>query len=633
VLDSLRKNASESLALKIIFGVIVVVFMFWGIGTVGLNQMQLVAKVNDEVITAQEFNRAYQSLSRAFRKMSHRSASEAFLRKQTLEQLINAELLSQEAHRLGLRVGEDELRDSIAAIPAFQVDGHFDKRAYLNTLQANGLKPADFEESQRRQLLVNKLQELVSAGVHVTDAEVKERYRYENARVELRFVRIPAASFRDQVTIDDAELQKYFADNQDRFREPERVRISYLLFRPEDFAAEVKPTDDDVRVYYDSHQEEYRKPEEVRARHILFKVPADATEEQKTEIRKRAGEVLERAKAGEDFAALAREYSQDATAAEGGDLGFFARGVMSAPFDEAAFQLAPGDISGLVETPAGLEIIKVEDKHPGAVEPLEAVRKSIVEAIQKNRARGAALQKAENAQDRLLDGDDLAAVATDVGLTVQTTPPFARDEPVPGLGKSADLVKSAFATPTNEAGEIVTLDSGYVVFRVGEHIDSYVPELDAIRDKVEAVLREKKAEEAAAARAKELLEKLKAGKSLEALAQQEDVAIEETGPFGRSARYISKLGSVPDLERAAFRLTQQDPVAPAVYSANGDAVVAVLAKRIPADESKFDSEKEALKRRMQQRLQMVTLQQFLSELKNKAEIELGQGYTTASSKL
>ena len=633
MLDSLRKNASESLALKIIFGVIVVVFMFWGIGTVGLNQMELVAKVNDEVITTQDFNRAYQNLSRAFRNMSQQSAPEAFLRKQALEQLINTELLSQEAHRLGLRVGEEELRDSIAAISAFQVDGHFEKQAYLNTLQANGLKPADFEESQRRQLLVTKLQELVTAGVHVTDAEVKERYRYENSQVELRFVRIPAASFLDKVTIDDAELKKYLADNPDRFREPERVRISYLLFRPEDFAGEVKPSDEDIQVYYDSHKEEYRKPEEVRARHILFKIPADATDEQKADIRKRADEALERAKKGEDFAALAREYSQDPTAAEGGDLGFFARGVMSAPFDEAAFQLAPGAISGLVETPAGLEIIKVEEKHAASVEPLEAVRKSIVEAIQKNRARGVALQKAEDAQDRLLDGDQLDAIATDDGLTVQTTPPFAGAEPVPGLGKSADLTKSAFATAANDSGEIVTLDSGYVVFTVGEHIDSYVPELDKIRDKVEAALREKKAEDMAAAHAKELLEKLKASKNIEALAQQEHVTVEETGPFGRQASYIAKLGSVPDLAEAAFRLTEQDPVAPGVYSANGDAVVAVLAKQIPADESKFESDKAALKQRMEQALENATLQQFLTELKNGAQIELGQGYTTTAGKI
>jgi peptidyl-prolyl cis-trans isomerase D len=620
----MRKSA-DSPVLKVLFVAIILVFLFWGVGTVGTDQLEIAAQVNDEVITNRQFQRAYERLGAMYQGMGGQAPPAALLRSQAIGQLIDLELLNQEAERLGLRVDEGELRDAIASSPDFQQDGRFDKERYVLLLQQNGYKPSDFEETQRRRMLAGKVQELVRSGVHVSDQEVKNHFRYENERVNLRFVRVPASEFVNQVTISDEDLQQYFADNQEQYREPERVRVTMLEFRPQDFAAQVMPTDEEVQTYYDAHLSEYQRPEEARARHILFRVAPDAADADKAAARAKAEAVLVQAKGGADFAELAKQHSQDSTAAAGGDLGAFGRGVMTPAFESAAFALEPGQISEVVETPFGLHIIKLEEKTAARTQPLDEVRASIIEALKLQQARQVSLKKVEEAHEHLLDGKDIAQVAADAGLTVQSPSPFGRNEPIAGIGARPELTKQAFLTDAGEVGEIVTEPSGYIVFRVDELIPTHIPELNTVRAKIEADLRVKRASEAAQKRAEGLLPKLKEKPDIDALAQQENLKVEESTQVGRAGTYLPNLGNSPELKEAAFRLTEAAPVAPAVYDINGDAVLAVLAAKVPVDESRLESERAALRDRLQQRAESAAIQRFVDQLKAKAQIQYGRG--------
>jgi peptidyl-prolyl cis-trans isomerase D len=622
----MRKSA-DSAVLKILFVAIVLVFMFWGVGTmrgtrVGAGKMEAAARVNDALISNHDFDDAYQRIAASYQNMGSPPPAD-FMRRQALDQLIDLELLNQEAQRLGLSVDEDELRDAIAAAPVFQNGGHFDKELYLQLLQQERLKPSDFEEMQRRQMVATKVQQLVRSGVHISDQEVKDRYGYENERINLRFIRVPAAQFADQVSISDEDLQKYFADNQETYRAPERIRIKLLEFRPQDFAAQVTPSDADVQAYYDAHADDYRRPEEVRARHILFKVAPNASDADKAAARTQAADVLAKAKGGADFAELAKQYSQDSTASNGGDLGRFGHGVMTPAFESAAFALQPGQISDVVETPFGFHIIKLEEKFPEHVEPVESARPAIVSALQLQEARRIALKKVEDAHEQLLDGKVIAQVAADAGLNLQSPPPFGRNEPIAGLGPRPELVKEAFNTDAGEVGEIVTAPSGYTVFAVEEHVPTAIPDLATERSKVEADLRKQRASQAAKKHAEELLAKLKEKPDLDALAQQENLKVEESAQVGRFGAYVPNLGNAQELKDAAFRLTPEAPVAPGVYDAGGDSIIAVFALKVPADEARFDTEKAALKERLQQRAEANAVEHFLDELKTKARIEYG----------
>jgi peptidyl-prolyl cis-trans isomerase D len=625
VLNFLRKNAAESKLIKVFLGMIVLVFVFFGVGVFG-SQVEWAAKVNDEVVSKVAYDRAYTNLDRAYRNSLPQGQSPELIRSQALEQLVNTEVLVQEARRLGLQVGEDELRESIAAIPEFQVDGRVNKNRYLEVLRAIRMKPADFEETQQRQLLADKVLTLIRAGIHVTDEEVRERFHYEHDRVTLRFLRVRHDDYLNSVSFEETDLQSYYDQEKESFREPERVRIEYVPFRAESFAQEVTPSDEDVQVYYEEHQAEFNKPEEVRARHILFKIAPGSSEDEKKAVRERAAAVLQRARGGEDFAQLARDNSEDSTAAAGGDLGAFRRGAMTKPFEDAAFGLEAGAISDLVETEFGLHIIKVEEKTAAGVRSLDEVRPEIVAAIQKRESRRLALKRVEDAYDKIIDGASLADTAAAIGGKVETTPPFARGEVIPQLGRRPEINDAAFALDSGETSEIMNLDDGYLIFQVSERKESYIPELAAIRDKVEQMLRAKRAGEAAHAYAEEALAALRGGKDLETVAADFALTSEDTGEIGRFGGYIPKLGNAPELKEEAFRLTPEKPLPERVFDVGNETIVARLGEKVAAGAEQFEKDKPTLSEVIRQEREQIAIKAFLDQLRARAEIRIASGY-------
>jgi peptidyl-prolyl cis-trans isomerase D len=630
VLKFIRRNA-EATWVKLMFVAIVVVFIFWGMGgMVGGEKAQVVARVNRDVIEPAEFNRAYNNLLRMYQDVYKDSfkpemAKMLDVKGKAVDQLIRMTLLRQEAERLGLTVGESELRDSITTLPAFQEDGRFDRDQYLRVLRANNLTPGDFEDAQREQLLVDKLQDLILAGVHVSEAEVRDAYRFDNEKVDLRCIKVDGAAFLSQVKPTDEEVQAYFTQHQEAFREPDRVRVEYILYPVERYADKVDVSDADVQQYYDNHRSEYTQPEQVHARHILFKVAPDASPEAKAKVRQKAEEVLAKVKAGEDFAALARQYSEDASAAQGGDLGQFGRGKMVKPFEDAAFALAPGETSGLVESPFGLHIIKVEAKEDERQQTLDEVRSQIVAAVKQEKAHALAQATADADRAKAVAGATLASVAEASGLTVSTPSPVAKNEVLPGMDRNPNIANALFAADVGEVGPIVDTPKGLFLFRVTEKLSSHLPALAEVHDRVEDAVRKERAEEMAKAKAQAVLAELQ-NADIDTVASRNNLKVEETGPFGRQGTYVPKVGNAPDLKKAAFQLTAEKPVAPAVYLVSGSSVVAVLKERIPADEAKFEADKANLMRRAEEQAKGQAMEEFVNYLKARASIEVGAEY-------
>jgi peptidyl-prolyl cis-trans isomerase D len=386
-----------------------------------------------------------------------------------------------------------------------------------------------------------------------------------------------------------------------------------------------------VQQYYDEHVAEYEKPEQVHARHILFRYPPKATAEDKAKVREHAQEVLAKVKAGEDFSELAKQYSEDPSAAQGGDLGTFTRGKMVAPFERAAFSLAPGETSDLVESPFGLHIIKVESKEPAHTQPLDEVRAQIADKLKQEKARELARARAEADRAKVAGGEALADAAQASGLSVATPAPFAQTEVIVGLGRSPALSAAAFAAAAGAVGPVVDAASGPIVFRVVEKLAAHVPELSAIRDRAETAIRNERAQALAKSTAETLLSELQKTPDIDAVAKAHSAElhsakVEETGGFLRQAASIPNLGVAPELEKAAFQLTPDKPVAPAVYNVAGDSVVAVLKERIPADEKKFEAEKDSLIKQAEARRNTQVMEQFLNYLKAHAAIQINDEY-------
>jgi peptidyl-prolyl cis-trans isomerase D len=631
VLKFIRRNAS-ALWVKIMFGAIAVVFMFWGVGAVVSSGGEAVAIVNGENIDPAQYKRAYAGMRRFYQNIYKDGFTPQIekamnLPARTVDQLISSSLLRQEADRLGFTATDVEVLDSIAGNTAFHLDGRFNRDVYIDVLRANGMRPSEYEEAQREEILVSKLRDLIIAGVVISAADVRARYDYDNEKVNLSFVKVDPEQYLAGLELNEEQIKQYYDSHQDEFRQPDRVELAYVVFPNAHYEASIDIPEAEVKEYYDGHQQEFHQEEQVRARHILIRVDEGADEPTKTAARQRAEDILAKAKAGEDFAKLATEHSEDSSSSRGGDLGFFRRGLMVPPFEEAAFAMKPSEISGVVETQFGYHIIRIEERTEEGTRPLAEVAGEITAKLKQQRAQDTVSENTTAAHVELTSGKSLEEIAAANGLEVKTTGPLAQKDRVAGVNGTG-LLNAAFALDQPGIGPVVTTADGQIVFRVTNKIPSSVPELASIRDQVEKTARAK----LAADKAKETAEKILAAakeKGLEAAAQEHGLAVEESGSVGRADIKVGSIGTSPELAKQVFDLTTDSPVAPSVYDIDGDSIVVALRQRIPADAAAFDSQKEQLIEQAEAQLRNVVLNDFVTELRNRADVEIGKAYATA----
>ncbi len=634
MLKFMRKNAS-SVWIKAAFLIIVVVFILWGVGGMLSRRQQpgdMVAEVNEHAITSDEVDRAYQNLLDAYRNMFAKNASPELLkalhlRERALDELIRVNLMQQEAERLGLGVTDDEVRRSIEEQEAFQRAGQFDRTRYMELLRGNRLTPTEYEATQREQILVDKLQNALLAGVYVSDAEARQQYDYQNEKISLRYLEVSDSKYAGQGAPSDDEISKYYGTHKDAYKEPARRRIELAAYPMAVFADRAKVDDTDVQKYYEAHKSDFQSPEQVHVRHILVKVPEGATEEVKQAKRGLAQQVLDKARGGEDFSALARQYSEDdANKDRGGDLGLIGRNQMVKPFEDAAFALQqPGQLSDVVETQFGFEIIQLDEKRPAGPKPLAEVRDEVVPKVRQQKGDEARRQQAQADMEKAAGGQQLAALAQASGVAVADPQPFAASEGIQGVGRLPQLSARVFATDVGKVGEVDAPQASYV-FRVAEEIPARVPELAQIRDRVIADVDKEKAKELARKAADDMLAELKKSKDLQAVAAAHGLAPEETAPFGRNDASIPGIGSQPELQKDAFSLTSEQPVAPKTYASDDKIVVAMLDKRVPVDESKFAEKKDEIKKQILSQRKGMVLQQFADELKARYNVHIRPEY-------
>ena len=620
MLRFLRKYSS-SIGVKILYGLLAALFILWMGGGIGGERRQDVAVVYAQVISHQDLEQATTALTRRYEQLLRGRADllrGLNLSGQALDQLIEQALLRHEAARLGIAVTNAEIDETVQRMPDLQQNGRFDRSLLEANLRGERV-PGAFEDAVRQDLLRQRLQALVTDGVGVSDGELEERYRFDHEKANLAFVRNAAAELAATITLSDEELQKYLDGHADPYRVPARVRARYVAYRPADFLSQVEVKDEEVAEYYALHKDDkFTEPEQVRARHILVKTAADAGADAKAAARKKAEEILAKVKAGADFAALAKERSEDAgSAANGGDLGLFTRGRMTPAFEEAAFALQGGGLSDVVETPFGFHVIKVEEHRPGGAKPLETVHDEIADTLKRERSLALARKQAEEDRRKIARGAPFAEALA--GRTIEETPPFAKGAEVPGVGRVPGFAESAFALREGEVSDLIESPDAIYLLAPFAYSEAHAPPLDEVRERVTADARRERGEAAARERADKLLARAREI-GLDQAAAEADVRVEETGPFER-VDAIPTLGRLADLTADAFSLTPEAPLAPKVYRTGGDAIVAALRARTPADMAGFEGAKEKLRETLQRQKHEAVLTAYMSYLKERAQRE------------
>ncbi len=547
-----------------------------------------IAKVEGHEITAGEFRRTYQAQLQAYRSAYGANLNDQLLKQlgieqQILQQMVDERAALAEAERLGITVSDEEVRQRIVAMPAFQENGGFigeQRYQQLLRMQRPPMMPSEFETNVRRGLTVEKLRASLTDWLSVPDKELEEVYRRRNDKIKLAVVTFNADSFRGQATASDADVASYFEGHKDDFKIPEKRKIRYVLLDIEAIRAKVVVPPADIEKAYNSSIEQYTTPEQVRASHILLKTEGKTD----ADVKAKAEAILKQAKAGADFAELAKKNSEDeSNAKNGGDLDYFGRGRMVPEFDQAVFAMQPGQISDLVKTQYGYHIIKMVDKKNAATRSLAEVRQQLTDQLAYERAQAQAAVLAEKLEKQVSKPADLDKVAKAEGLTVQESGFFAREEPILGLGPAPGATNKAFDMKPGDVAGPLPASRGFVFETLVAKQDPYVPKLDEVKDRVRDEVIKQKARDLSTQKAAELAAKLKAAPDFEKAAKAAGFEAKTTELIARDAP-IPDLGAAPAVEDAAFKLPV-GAVSTAIATDNGTAVVKVLDKKeVTADE-------------------------------------------------
>ncbi len=511
----------------IVIGLIVLSFVFAGVGSyLTSSGSTAAATVNGEEITAQELERAYQNQrgrmeSQYGESIANLFANESYLqdfRRNVLDRLIAEKLVQQKATELGLRVSDEQIRETIVTMPEFQYNGQFDNERFKAILSQNGYQPADFRDYLRTQMTQSQLAAALTNSEFALPSEIQRANALQQQTRDARTVLVSAAPFAESVTVSEDDVQAYYNQNISAFDTEERIQAAYVVLDADSLKDDVSVTEEEVASYYENNMGAYMTEEERRVSHILIE-PGDNEQA----AREQAEALLAQLDDGADFAALAAEHSDDTFSAEnGGDLDFITAEMMDPAFDEAAFALQNvGDYSGVVEGEFGFHIIKLTDIKEEQVTALADVEQEIRDTL----ATDKAMERFYELQNRMAEvafemPDTLQDVAGVANVEVQQTDFYTRNT-APAPLDSANAVDIAFSAELIEDrvnSDIIELSPTRVaVMRVAGHEPQRTQALEEVSDSIVATLRAEKAQAAAEQWAQEVADALRNGEEATAM--------------------------------------------------------------------------------------------------------------------
>ena len=629
MLSLMRKHAGSWL-IKVLLGGIAITFVSWGGYQVTSQRSGRVATVNGETITAEEYRITYKRLIEQVQQRFGNNLNEEMIKnlqlpKQAIDQLVDQMLMRQAATDMGLRVSDQDLSRSIKSISAFQTAGVFDPRRYKLILDRNNLSPESFEVSQRESLLIEKINNLITGSVKISDDEAAEWYNWNNAMVDLEFVVFEPDRYPD-IAVTDEEIQQYFEGRKDAYKTEPQLKIRYLKFEPQNYTAKVAVSDVEISEYYEEHPDEFQNPKTVEARHILIKVGQDAAPEEVAKAKEKIEDILKKARGDQDFAELAKQYSEGPSKDKGGHLGSFRRDAMVKPFADKAFAMQAGEISDPVRTQFGWHIIKVEQVNEATVTTLTDAKDKISQKLTDEYAKQLAYDEAESIFDATFEGDRLESVAADHQLVIHTTDFFARNGgPSKGVQNKSEFARVAFELPEGETSEIQDFGDGYYLLEIIEKRPARIPELKAVEKKVRADLVKEKKGEKATIDAEALLSALKDGADLTAASKEFDLKAQSTGFFKRNDA-IPNIGFERNISGVAFGLSAQNSLPQEIIDGpKGYYVIKFKQRKAPAM-ADFAKEKDGIQNRLLQQKRFKAFQAWLEQRKKSSEIVIEESF-------
>ncbi len=610
MLEFLRKQA-KSPVLQAIIVIIVLVFVFWGTNMGGGNKRDAVATVNGEAIGLPEYNKEYtrmvDTLRDQFGGTLPKNLIESLgIKQQVLQRLVQQTLLTQGGQRMGLHVSNWEIQEEIINQPYFKVADKFDNARYKQLLAQNKMTPKQYEEGLRLDLLGRKVSQRLSEFAVLTDWEIDQRFAFDNNEIKLAYYKLQASDFAKDVKVNDDDLQDYFDQHKEEYKSAPQIKIKYLAFPVAQAMAALTISDAEINDAYQNNITAYQVPETRTARHILIKTDDSNDTAQKA----KAEDILKKIKAGGDFAALAKQFSDDpGSASRGGELGSFSRGQMVPAFDEAVFSLAKNEASDLVKTRYGYHIIEVQDISPAKTTPFSEVKETILRTLKQQQAKAAAFKNADSAYEKIFQAGSLGKYSEQEGVTLLTTDFFSQSAPPVALAGKPRLLDQAFTLAKGDLSSLIEEADGYYITYIDDVREPAIPELNAVKKEVIVDFKAAKSRELAEAKATEILEACKGGTDFTQAVIAAGGSVQTTPWFSRTNRGPSAL---PDnISSLGFTLSEAKPY-PESISIDGSTFYVCRFQEKQAKTATTPQAKESFKTALLQEKQMATFESWLN---------------------
>ena len=603
----------------VIIALIALPFALWGIQSyIGGGEEQIAASVDDREISLRELDKTASLLRQEMQSRSQLPPSDIIVKKRALDQLVNTTVLEQASFEQGYRISDAYLAAKTRQI--FSRDGKFDKDYFIAALQSQGMTPAIFEQRYRSELRVSQMRDAIMTPAIVSDADTRKIIELQKQEREFRWLKLNIDKLASDVTVTDDEIETYYKSRQNQFMTPQQVSIEYVELTPETLS-DVSIDESQIEGQYQEYVASAKQREERKARHILI-----AGGDDKGKVRETLVDIQKKLQQGEDFAALAKQHSDDPGSAEqGGDLGWVETGQMVKPFEDALYKLKKGETSDIVETEFGYHLIRLDDVRGVKIKPLAEMRDELVEKLKKEAADNALYEMSEvMATTAYENPDSLDAVAQAVSQPVKTSELFTRSAGV-GIAENDAVRKAAFSSTVLQQGEnsdlIEVAPNHVLVLRVKQNVEAAPVPLETVKNTIAETLRITKGQQAVSKVADDIIAKLKQGAAVKDVLQD--------GVDDQGSKTVSNK-TQGDLDMAFVRevMTMAPPAEgkpsyKAINMGTGDVAVGLLDKG-GYPQTVTDEEMAAIKSRFKRARATEDFALVLDALKAKADIYINK---------
>jgi peptidyl-prolyl cis-trans isomerase D len=599
----------------------------------------VVAKVDGGDVTAEEVRQtARQMLQQQMQQANPQTMAMLlpYFSQRAAEQLITRQALIAQAAHMGLRATPQEIQDELQhgryAATFFPGGNFIGQTEYEDMLSHYNLTPTTFEDSIGKDIMLSKLQALISGSATVSDSAIREQFIKQNSKVKFDYAVLKQDDLRKALHPSDVELKAFYDSHKQQYANsiPEKRQVKYAVIDTGKVANDVQVTHDDLVAYYDQHRDQYRTPEQVKVSHILIKTPLpgpDGKVDEKgvTEAQHRAEDLLKQLKGGANFEELAKKYSEDpGSAKEGGSLGFIGRGRTVPEFEKAAFSLPKGQISDLVKSSYGFHIIRVDDKQEAHMKTLDEVKDDIEPILKQQKAQQIAQKQAEALLSRA-KSQGLDAAAAGDKVPVITSDYFGRKDMLPGLGPATQFMDAVFSATEKSPPDMAASSQGFVVYQLLGIKPAATPTFEEIRSKVEDEFKNERSNALLTQKTQELSDRAKAEHDLKRAAKELGATM-KTSDFVLPDGQVPDIGSMTGQAATAFTLKPGEISGPISSGGNG-VVLSVLENQQPSDAdfaAKRDQIRDSLLQGKQQELFGLFVSNIRDQMEKSGKIKINQ---------